>query len=162
MSGMTAYFVRRLILVPITFLAITFMTYAIFRVVPGGPIEQAQARSRLRSGEASRSGGRLTGEESGLQLGEEGLRELEVYYALDRSIPVGYLQWLGLWPRERRHLVPPVSEKLHAEALGRLREAANELEQADEELAGRLGERGAVAHDGRLWRPVGPESMPRL
>ena len=42
MSGMTAYFIRRLMLVPITFFAITFMVYAILRVVPGGPIEQAE------------------------------------------------------------------------------------------------------------------------
>ena len=36
MHGMTAYFVRRLLLVPVTFVAITFLVYAIQRLTPGG------------------------------------------------------------------------------------------------------------------------------
>ena len=47
MSGMSAYFIRRLMLVPITFFAITFMVYAILRVVPGGPIEQAETAMKM-------------------------------------------------------------------------------------------------------------------
>ena len=44
---MAAYFTRRLLLVPLTFFTITFMVYAILRVVPGGPVEQAEARLKL-------------------------------------------------------------------------------------------------------------------
>ena len=44
---MSAYFIRRLMLVPITFFAITFMVYAILRVVPGGPIEQAETAMKM-------------------------------------------------------------------------------------------------------------------
>ena len=160
MSGMTVYFARRLVLVPLTFLAITFLVYLILRVVPGGPIEQAQAQRRLKSGEGARSGGRMVGEETGLQLGEEGLRQLEEYYALDRSVPVGYLQWLGLWPRERRHLVPPVSETLHADALARLRERAAALAAAAERTATHLAGRDLVAQDGRLWKPAADGEVP--
>ena len=60
MSGMAVYFTRRLMLVPITFLVITFMVYAILRVVPGGPIEQAETQLKMAqmSGEGGGGGGR--------------------------------------------------------------------------------------------------------
>ena len=35
MNGMTTYFLRRLLLIPVTFIAITFLVYAVLRVVPG-------------------------------------------------------------------------------------------------------------------------------
>jgi len=38
--GMVSYFIRRLLLVPATFLFITFMVYTMTRVAPGGPIER--------------------------------------------------------------------------------------------------------------------------
>jgi hypothetical protein len=59
---MSAYFIRRLLLVPLTFLAITFLVYAILRIAPGGPIEQAEAAMKLQAarGEAGGSGGGLS------------------------------------------------------------------------------------------------------
>ena len=45
------------------------------------------------------------------KIDEAAMRELESYYALDRAVPVGYLQWLGLWPRETRRRIPFVPEK---------------------------------------------------
>ena len=50
MSGMWTYFARRLLLVPITFLVITFMVYAVLRVTPGGPIEQLENQANLAEG----------------------------------------------------------------------------------------------------------------
>ena len=44
MHGMTSYFIRRMLLIPLTFVCITFMVYAIMRLAPGGPIEQARTR----------------------------------------------------------------------------------------------------------------------
>jgi ABC-type microcin C transport system permease subunit YejB len=108
MSGMSAYFIRRLMLVPITFFAITFMVYAILRVVPGGPIEQAEAAMKMAAMRGEGGGGSSGGavSEGDLQLDAKGLEELEEYYALDRPILVGYLQWLGLWQRSFRTRVP--------------------------------------------------------
>ena len=42
MHGMTSYFIRRIMLIPITFICITFLVYAVQRLTPGGPIERAK------------------------------------------------------------------------------------------------------------------------
>ena len=42
MHGMTTYFIRRILLIPITFICITFLVYAVQRLTPGGPIERAK------------------------------------------------------------------------------------------------------------------------
>ena len=145
---MTTYFIRRLMLVPVTFLAITFMVYAILRIVPGGPIEQAEAAMKLQaaSGEGGRGGG--VGDEGGLQLDEGALRQLEEYYALDRSIPVGYLQWLGLWPREKLRRVPPVSRIAHADAVTALEAARKAVDDAEAALAEALHPEDGASEDG--------------
>jgi microcin C transport system permease protein len=96
---MTAYFLRRLLLIPVTFVAITFMVYAIVRLTPGGPIEQARLRMLATASEQGGGAASLTGEGG---LDEKGLKQLERYYKLDRSIPVGYLIWLGLWPDDAK------------------------------------------------------------
>ena len=40
---MRDYVLRRLLLVPLTFVGITFVAFCFTRFVPGGPIEQAMA-----------------------------------------------------------------------------------------------------------------------
>lgn len=100
MHGMTVYFIRRFMLIPITFVCITFLVYAVLRVTPGGPIEQAQLQMRMAAqGEAGVSGGM---EEQDLQLSEKDIEALKKYYHLDKSIPVGYLIWLGLWRDDQK------------------------------------------------------------
>ena len=94
MHGMTRYFLRRLLLIPPTFLCITFLVYAALRLVPGGPIEQAEFQIRLAMMEEGGGGG-LMDRSGELQIPESAMRELQRYYRLDRSIPVGYLHWLG-------------------------------------------------------------------
>jgi microcin C transport system permease protein len=94
---MTAYFLRRLLLVPVTFIVITFLVYAIQRLTPGGPIEQARLKMLSASSEGGRGRASPTGE---MDLPPAAMKQLERYYKLDRSIPVGYLIWLGLWPDE--------------------------------------------------------------
>jgi microcin C transport system permease protein len=100
MHGMVSYFVRRILLVPVTFLFITFMVYSMTRVAPGGPIERA--RMQLLGGVAQEGGGGgdpgATGEM--LDFSPAALEGYRKYYKLDKSIPVGYLVWLGLWPDE--------------------------------------------------------------
>ncbi|MBI4576857.1 MAG: ABC transporter permease subunit [Planctomycetes bacterium] len=154
---MTAYFVRRLLLVPLTFLVITFMVYAVLRVVPGGPIEQVEAALRMAAmeGEGGAGGaGGGPGGETDLQLDEEGMRELERYYALDRPIPVGYLQWLGLWPRPLRTRVPASTLEREAEAFRPLRELAEAQADRRAELEEVLSPLGWIAHGGAFHRPL--------
>ncbi|HQC53071.1 MAG TPA: microcin ABC transporter permease, partial [Lentisphaeria bacterium] len=40
------YFIRRLLLVPPTFIGITLLCFAVIQFVPGGPVEQALMRMR--------------------------------------------------------------------------------------------------------------------
>ncbi len=96
MHGMTAYFVRRLLLVPLTFLCITIMVYTILRIVPGGPVERAKAIVKLKmQGEGGAGAARDLG---GEQMTDQQIREIEEYYKVDRSIPAGYAIWLGIYP----------------------------------------------------------------
>ncbi len=57
---MTAYFIRRLLLVIPTFIGITVMVFTITRFVPGGPIERIIAETRAmqmgQEGGRSRAG----------------------------------------------------------------------------------------------------------
>lgn len=93
MSGMTTYFIRRLLLIPLTFIAITFLVYAVLRVVPGGPIEQAQMQIKMAMmGEGGASG--MMNEAAELQIPAAAMEELKKYYRLDKPIPVGYAHWL--------------------------------------------------------------------
>ncbi len=104
MHGMTSYFIRRLLLIPLTFVCITFMVYAIMRLAPGGPIEQAKTQLLLAMQEGgSNIATSATGE---LELPQDAIDQLKVYYKLHRTIPVGYLIWLGVWPDKERSVTP--------------------------------------------------------
>ena len=98
MHGMTSYFIRRLMLVPVTFVCITFLVYSIQRLAPGGPIEQAQVRLQMAA--AQEGGGGAAADGGELVLDEDAIKELQSFYKLHRSLPVGYLIWLGLLPDE--------------------------------------------------------------
>lgn len=93
MHGMTSYFIRRLLLVPLTFIAITFLVYSVLRVVPGGPIEQAQLQIKMAMMQEGGASGAMT-EMGELQIPESAMAELKKYYHLDKSIPEGYARWL--------------------------------------------------------------------
>ncbi len=99
---MTTYFLRRLLLVPVTFLVITFLGYTVLRIAPGGPIEQAERQLRAAAmGEGGGGGGGFGGAE-GMALDEKAREELLIYYNLDQPIPIAYLQWLGAIPKKTR------------------------------------------------------------
>ncbi len=97
MHGMVSYFIRRLLLVPVTFVCITFLVYACIRAAPGGPIEQAKLQMMGGVGEAG-GRARTLAERGELELPKEAIEQLQRYYKLDRSYVVGYLIWLGAWP----------------------------------------------------------------
>lgn len=96
MHGMTSYFIRRLLLVPLTFICITLLVYTVIRLAPGGPIEQAKVQ--MQQARASEGGG---GAGAGdLDLPQEAIDQLKRYYKLDKPILVGYAIWLGVYPDE--------------------------------------------------------------
>lgn len=87
---MTAYFVRRLLLVIPTFLGITIMVFAITRLVPGGPIERIIAEAQQQAQEQQVSISQAPGSE----LSEDQLEELKAYYGFDKPVLVSYWLWL--------------------------------------------------------------------
>lgn len=104
---MLNYFIRRLLFVPITFVAITFMVYAVVRSAPGGPIQQLEQQLKgggAGGGEASSGGGGIV-DSGDMVLSDAAREELRQYYNLDKSIPVGYLEWLGVKPRDVRSAI---------------------------------------------------------
>ena len=89
---MTAYFIRRFLLMIPTFIGITLLVFAITRVVPGGPIERMMNEAMLASGDAASM---RTDTRSGGTLSEDQLAELRAYYGFDRPLVSSYFQWLG-------------------------------------------------------------------
>ena len=92
---MTAYFIRRFLLVIPTFIGITIMVFTITRLVPGGPIERiiAQAQQMQNIG-----GGKSTGSSIGGQnqpLSEEQINVLKKYYGFDKPVIISYFLWLA-------------------------------------------------------------------
>jgi microcin C transport system permease protein len=88
---MTAYFIRRLLLVIPTFIGITIMVFTITRFVPGGPIERIIADTRaMQTGSPASSG---TG--GGQPLSEEQIQKLKEYYGFDKPVLTSYFIWLG-------------------------------------------------------------------
>jgi microcin C transport system permease protein len=89
---MRDYVLRRLLLVPLTFVGITFVAFCFTRFVPGGPIEQAlaerQQADRKRSTAARPSG----------PASPEELDNLKRRYGFDRSLIEAYAIWLGVLP----------------------------------------------------------------
>lgn len=160
---MTAYFVRRLLLVPLTFLVVTFLVYAILRMAPGGPIEQAEAAMRLgrMQGEAGGGTGGV-GSEGDLMLPEDALEDLERYYALDQPIGVAYLQWLGALPRPFSVRVPASTLEKNPKAFEPLRQLHERQQAIQAELDETLAPSGALVQDGVMYEPLPDEARKEL
>ncbi len=93
---MTAYFIRRLLLVIPTFIGITIMVFTITRFVPGGPIERIIADTRaMQTGQGSSGISSTTGQGSGQPLSQEQIQKLKEYYGFDKPILTSYFLWLS-------------------------------------------------------------------
>ncbi len=91
---MTAYFIRRLLLVIPTFIGITVMVFTITRFVPGGPIERIIAETRAM--QTGQEGGRSrAGAGEGQPLSQEQIKKLEEYYGFDKPVLESYVFWLS-------------------------------------------------------------------
>jgi microcin C transport system permease protein len=91
---MTAYFIRRTLLIIPTFIGITLLVFAITRFVPGGPIERMIAEAQRMQLEGGRGGG----SEAGVQrqpLSDAQIEFLKKYYGFDKPLLNSYLSWLG-------------------------------------------------------------------
>ena len=89
---MRDYVLRRLLLVPLTFVGITFVAFCFTRFVPGGPIEQALSE-RQQADRKRSSAARPTGPAS-----PEELDNLKRRYGFDRPLLEAYAIWLGVRP----------------------------------------------------------------
>jgi microcin C transport system permease protein len=91
-----AYFLRRLLLVPLTLLGITALVFAAVRAAPGGPVERALSASMGGEGQGKRTraaagGSSLTASQV-LDVVEKENRDKGGFRA--------YLEWLGVVPRD--------------------------------------------------------------
>ncbi len=93
---MTAYLIRRLLLIPPTLVGMTLVVFFIIRFTPGGPMEQALIEARMKS-EGQRGGGGRQ-QSGGLTPGQ--LLKLQEQYGHDKPFLVAYSAWLGVWPKE--------------------------------------------------------------
>jgi microcin C transport system permease protein len=91
---MRDYILRRMLLVPLTFLGITLVAFLLTRFVPGGPIERALAEKL----QASQKHTGLTGLSSTGPASPEELDNLKRQYGFDRPILEAYGIWLGALP----------------------------------------------------------------
>jgi microcin C transport system permease protein len=87
------YVLRRLLLLPLTFIGITFVAFCFTRFVPGGPIEQAMAERQQADQKRGSGKARPTGPAS-----PEELDNLKRRYGFDRPLVEAYAIWLGVWP----------------------------------------------------------------
>lgn len=93
---MKAYFIRRLLLLPITLFGITALVFMITRIAPGGPMDQLL----MQNVSAGEGGGGDNGKASG-GLSDDDREAMEEQYGTDKAIPHAYMQWLGLLPKEK-------------------------------------------------------------
>lgn len=93
---MTAYLIRRLLLIPPTLIGMTLVVFFITRMTPGGPLEQSIMEARMK-GQGERGGGTRQ-QSSGLTPGQ--LLKLQEQYGHDKPFLVAYAAWLGVMPKE--------------------------------------------------------------
>ena len=94
-NRLTAYFIRRFLLIIPTFIGITIMVFTITRFVPGGPIERIIVQAQQMGTSGGAGPGRSSADGQTAPLSAEQIEELKRYYGFDKPILVSYFQWLG-------------------------------------------------------------------
>lgn len=82
---MTAYILRRLLLMLPTLLGISLVCFTLIQFVPGGPVEEIISKVRAHSG--ARAGAQ--------SISQEEIANIKAYFGFDKPAYVRYLQWLG-------------------------------------------------------------------
>ncbi len=82
---MTAYILRRLLLIVPTLLGISVACFVLIQFVPGGPVEQVIAK--FNAAASHRPGGH--------QISPEEIANIKAYFGFDKPAYVRYFQWIG-------------------------------------------------------------------
>jgi microcin C transport system permease protein len=90
---MTAYFVRRFLLIIPTFIGITLVVFVVMHFVPGGPIERQIMRYKMAM-TAEGGAGASAGSGFGTEIPPEALEEMKRFYGFDKPVHIRYLLWL--------------------------------------------------------------------
>lgn len=90
---MTAYFIRRFLLIIPTFIGITILVFTITRAVPGGPIERMLTEAQFASGDQVSFQSDNQGI-AGSTLSEAQMQQLREYYGFDKPVLLSYAYWL--------------------------------------------------------------------
>ena len=88
---MSAYFLRRLLLLIPTFLGITMLVFTVTRFVPGGPIEQMLMKMQMGGAEGTGGSGDVS---SSVEIPPAVLAEYEAKYHFDKPVYHAYWLWL--------------------------------------------------------------------
>lgn len=89
---MTAYFIRRLLLIIPTFFGITLITFLILQFVPGGPLEMQIMKMKM-GGQGPGESGHVTGTTQNIP--QTAIDELKRFYGFDKPIHIQYINWVG-------------------------------------------------------------------
>ncbi len=89
---MRKYFLKRLCFIPLTLFGVTLLVFALTRMVPGGPLEQALMQAQLGNTEGRATTRTGVGQAA---LSEEQIEQLRSYYGLDKPWYAAYASWLG-------------------------------------------------------------------
>lgn len=95
---MTAYFIRRFLLILPTLVGATMAVYFIVRMAPGGPVEAMMRQAMALNAKSSQR-------DAGGSLSEEQKEQLLVHFKFDKPYLIGYLMWLGALPSEESRQV---------------------------------------------------------
>ena len=90
---MTAYFIRRFLLIIPTFIGITILVFIVTRFVPGGPIERIIAQAQLQALEGGRPSTSETVQKQ--PLSDDQIQLLKKYYGFDKPVLTSYLLWIS-------------------------------------------------------------------
>ena len=91
---MTAYFIRRFLLIIPTFIGITLAVFVVMQFVPGGPVERQIMRYQMAAMTQGGGGGASMSGRGSNALPEEQIEEIRRYYGFDKPIHVRYGKWL--------------------------------------------------------------------
>lgn len=137
---MKTYILRRLLLMPITLLGVTFIVFCVTRFVPGGPIEQQLQQQAM----GAMGGQKASGDRGDSGLSEDDMERLEEQYGLQEPIATAYLQWLGVLPREVQ-----ISREEYRFREGEKADAVQEGEHLEQAVQKGLATRVVLSGSGR-------------
>ena len=108
---MRTYLLRRLMLMPITLIGITFIVFCLTRMVPGGPVERMMQEHTMSA---------LSGDKAGVGavavMSDADIERLEDLFNLREPTWLAYLQWLGV----RRKAIAISREEMDDDGFARL------------------------------------------